>query len=338
MNTAAATTRLETIKCKRGSFNWLVASYLVAPQFLELPDITQRSYRGALSRVCSFVLKDGRTFGQLMLPDITPAVADQIHVRLKVRPDGQPRLRSAMLSMRIAQRAWSVTQRRYAADVPPLNPFARMGIRYRPNPTRPVTYAELQRFVLAADAAGDPSIGTAAMIAYFWLQRQADILGRLTWAHYRPAHAPDLVQIFHHKTHELIAIPLFDEDGTQLWPEMTTRLDRTMRRGDLIVMRDHPDRRRKTYLPWLEDYFRHRVADIREQAGISSQVKFMGLRHGGNTEGADADLSDAQLRALSGHKTANMTVLYAKVTMKQRQEGARKRRDARSNKAETENV
>ena len=51
----------------------------------------------------------------------------------------------------------------------------------------------------------------------------------------------------------------------------------------------------------------------------------MGLRHGGNTEGADAELTDAQLRALRGHKTATMTILYAKQTMKQRREGARKR-------------
>jgi hypothetical protein len=56
----------------------------------------------------------------------------------------------------------------------------------------------------------------------------------------------------------------------------------------------------------------------------------MGLRHGGNTEGADADLTDPQLRALSGHKTATMTILYARQTMKQRREGARKRLVARS--------
>jgi integrase len=58
----------------------------------------------------------------------------------------------------------------------------------------------------------------------------------------------------------------------------------------------------------------------------------MGLRHGGNTEGGDADLTDAQLRALSGHKTANMTQLYTKRTLQQRREGARKRRDARTKK------
>jgi integrase len=67
-------------------------------------------------------------------------------------------------------------------------------------------------------------------------------------------------------------------------------------------------------------------------AGIDPEVKFMGLRHGGNTEGADAELTDAQLRALSGHRSANMTVIYARETMKQRRVGARKRLAARTNK------
>ncbi len=56
----------------------------------------------------------------------------------------------------------------------------------------------------------------------------------------------------------------------------------------------------------------------------------MGLRHGGNTEAADAGLTDAQIRALSGHKTNAMVSLYAKSTMKQRKIGARKRLDMRT--------
>ncbi|SEI19277.1 hypothetical protein SAMN05216367_4826 [Tardiphaga sp. OK245] len=51
----------------------------------------------------------------------------------------------------------------------------------------------------------------------------------------------------------------------------------------------------------------------------------------GNTEGADADLSDAQLRALSGHRMASMVVTYARSSMQQRRDGARKRQDAREN-------
>jgi integrase len=72
------------------------------------------------------------------------------------------------------------------------------------------------------------------------------------------------------------------------------------------------------------------MRQTRAAAGIDFSVKFMGLRHGGNTEAGDAELTDAQIRALSGHKTAAMTALYTKATMKQRQAGARKRLEART--------
>jgi hypothetical protein len=53
-------------------------------------------------------------------------------------------------------------------------------------------------------------------------------------------------------------------------------------------------------------------------------MKFMGLRHGGNTAAADAGLTDAQMRALSGHHSPETMQLYAKKTTKQRRDGARK--------------
>ena len=241
------------------------------------------------------------------------------------------RTRTAVLAIVCCRTAWNWARRAQPEIIQTANPFAGVDLEYKAKPTRPVTHAELLRFVKAADEAGEGSIGTAAMIAFYWLQRETDIIGRLSWTqHYRPAENPDIARIYHHKTGELVEMPLRDEDGTVLWPELMERLDRATRRGTLIVTRDKPDRRRKTYLPWKEDYFRHRVAEIRAAAGIDAEAKFMGLRDGGNTEGADADLTDAQLRALSGHKTATMTILYAKQTMKQRREGARKRLAART--------
>jgi hypothetical protein len=179
-----------------------------------------------------------------------------------------------------------------------------------------------------------PSVGTAAMIAYFWLQRQEDIISRLSWGHYRPEQAPDRVRIFHHKTGELVDLPLYDEDGTALWPELMARLDAAPRRGTLIITRDQPDRQRKVYLPWQLDNFRHQVAVIRHTAGLDADMKFRGLRHGGNVEGAEAGLTDAQLRALSGHRTTAALLRYAQATEKQRIAGARKRRDARTKRGE----
>jgi hypothetical protein len=319
-----------TERARPGTFDWMVTLYKTSPKYTTKPPKTRKSYDAALNLVASYVMKDGRRFGTLSLASIQPGVVDRLYERLKVKADGTERTRTAILAMSIAKRAWNVARRDKSDLIPADNPFAKMDLEYRAKPTRPVTYDELLRFVAAADAADEASIGTAAMIAFFWLQRQEDILTRLAWTHYRPAGAPNLVRVFHHKTGELVELPLFDADGTVLWPELMERLETAPHRGTLIVTRDRADRRRKTHLPWREDYFRHRVADIRAAAGIDPEVKFMGLRHGGNVEGAEADLTDAQLRALSGHLTTAALLRYAQATPKQRQAGARKRLDART--------
>jgi hypothetical protein len=335
-----------------GTFDWMVGIYKALPKYTRRPAKTRKSYDAALRLVSQHKLKDGRLFGTIAIASIKPATADVLFDKLRVvhepvldeegKPiignDGTPvtyereRTRTAVLSMVCCRTAWNWARRDKPEIIPASNPFAGVDMGdYQAKSTRPVTHDELLRFVAAADDAGDSSIGTAAMIAFYWLQRETDIIARISWTqHYRPAENPNIARIYHHKTRELVEMPLYDDDGTVLWPELMGRLDTAARRGTLIVTRDKPDRRRKVHLPWREDYFRHRVAEIRAAAGIDPDVKFMGLRHGGNTEGADADLTDAQLRALSGHKTASMTVLYAKQTMKQRREGARKRLAARS--------
>jgi predicted dinucleotide-binding enzyme len=94
------------------------------------------------------------------------------------------------------------------------------------------------------------------------------------------------------------------------------------------------NRHRKTILPWNEHYFRHRVAEVRKAAGIDPKGKFMGLRHGGNVEGANAGLTDAQLRALSGHRTTAALLRYAQTTKQQRRTAARMRLEARTKKGD----
>ena len=313
-----------------GTFDWMVSIYKSSPQYQERPLKTRKSYDSVLHLVSKYILKNGRSFGTLALESITPGTADRLFAELKKRPAGGQRVRTAILAVTVCKRAWNVARRNKPALVPSLNPFYRMELGYHPQPTRAVTHAELLRFVQAADQEGQSSIGTAAMIAYYWLQREEDILKRLGWSYYRPTDDPGIARIFHHKTGELVDMPLYDEDGTALWPELMERLDTAAKRGTLIVTRDRPDRRRKIHLPWKEDYFRHQVAKIRKAADIDFDVKFMGLRHGGNTESGNAELTDAQIRALSGHKTSAMTALYTKQTMRQRRAGARKRLEERT--------
>jgi len=319
-----------TERAMPGTFDWMVAVYKVSPKYTKRPADTRSSYDHKLRMVSELQLKDGRTFGSLMLPSITPGAADKVYERIKVNPKGGERIRTAVLAMTVCKRAWNVARRSEPKAVPLDNPFRKMDLAYKAKTTRLFQYNDLQKFVAAADAAGEPSIGTAAMIAFFWLQREIDIIGRLAWSHYRPADAPHVARIIHHKTGELVDLPLYDDDGTELWPDIMHRLDASDRHGTLIVTRNTADRFKGIRLPWKKRHFLRNVAKIRTAAGIDPEIKFMGLRHGGNTEGADANLSDAQMRALSGHKTTAALLIYAQGSTQQRRVGARLRRNART--------
>jgi hypothetical protein len=55
--------------------------------------------------------------------------------------------------------------------------------------------------------------------------------------------------------------------------------------------------------------------EIIRAAGLRDALTFTSFRHGGFTKAADADLSDAQMRAAGRHKSAKVLPTYAKRTM-----------------------
>jgi len=111
-------------------------------------------------------------------------------------------------------------------------------------------------------------------------------------------------KIVHPKNGEESWWPLFDETGEPLFPELMEELDaikETTVMG-LIFRRDHKHRRSLTPLPWITErkdlrYLRSVVKKIVVAAGLRPELSFTSFRHGGFTEGADSDLTDAELRA-----------------------------------------
>jgi integrase len=57
---------------------------------------------------------------------------------------------------------------------------------------------------------------------------------------------------------------------------------------------------------------------IRKKAGLSSDLRFTGFRHGGLTEIGDS--GEADVRALSGHSTLEVTRIYNKANQERRVE------------------
>ena len=336
-----------------GTFDWLVSIFKTHQKWKEIDHKTQRSYEQGLALFANHKLKDGSRAGSKQISDFTKGFVDAIYAKLLV-VEGEDangnvvkreRRRFANAAMTACRRAWFVGQRAQETEVPAINPFSRMGLKIRA-PGQPVretptaTWDELVAFRVAANRLGYRSVGTAALLTWEWLQRQEHVFGAFEISHYRPNVRPNSVKIVHPKNGEEAWWPLFDETGKPLFPELMTELDaikETMVSG-LVFRRDHEHRRSRAPLPWITErkdlrYLRSVVKKIVAAAGLRSELSFTSFRHGGFTEGADSDLTDAELRAAARHRSPHQLPTYAKRTRKQLISGSKKRREGRTRAA-----
>ena len=129
------------------------------------------------------------------------------------------------------------------------------------------------------------------------------------------------MRIVHHKTGELVWLPLVDNSGP-LFPELTAYLDTLERLGVPVVLM-RPKAKGAPERPFRLREARKRVRKAALVAGLRMDLTLAACRHGGLTELGDADLSEQGVMALSGHKTPQVARLYVKKTATQRRSAAR---------------
>jgi hypothetical protein len=252
---------------------------------------------------------------------------------------GEPILRERRTTvnhaMKSCRRAWNVALRLHPKDVPLVNPFAKMGLVDSSGIVPEARYQELIEAVAAADRLGMPSLGTALMVTWEWLQRQEHIFTAFELSHYRPKDKPDEVLIVHPKNGQAVWVPLFD-NGVPLFPELMARMDRMKRDrvGGPFFIRDWLDKTAKVPLPWATalgglDFVKKKTKAVIRAAGLPDKLSFTSFRHGGLTELGDADLTDVQIRALSRQKSSKVLPRYIKRTQRQIIAGTHKRRALR---------
>jgi hypothetical protein len=322
-----------------GTLDWVIAEYRADRRFTKLDPKTKRNHEVGFNLVGEFILKDGRRLGSIRAALITTAITDAIYEKLlvvtKIEANGnaveRERRTTVNHAMKTCRRAWNVAARRNPGKLPLVNPFAKMGLRSSDRETPTATYAELEAFRARAIELGHPSLATAALLAWEWLQREEDIFGTFDVTHYRPKERPNTVRVVHEKTREENWIPLVDTASVPLYPELMTELDalKHERIGGLMLRRDWGE-----CIPWPSksgdlSLMRHKVKEIIRAAGLREVLSFTSFRHGGFTEAADSDLTDAEIRAQGRHKSAKVLPRYAKRTMRQVEAGAKKRRAAR---------
>jgi hypothetical protein len=209
-----------------GTLDWVFAEYRADRRFTKLDAKTRRIHEGGFRLVGGYVLKDGRRLGAVRLALITTAVTDAVYEKLLVITEidangnviERERRTRVNHAMKTCRRAWNVAARRNPSKVPLVNPFAKMGLRSSDRETPTATFAELQAFRAKAVEMELPSLATAALIGWEWLQRETDIFATFDVTHYRPKERPNAVRVMHEKTREENWIPLFDDAGVPLYP------------------------------------------------------------------------------------------------------------------------
>jgi hypothetical protein len=325
-----------------GTLKWLFHHYEDTRSFKRCSAKTRKDYRrflGLIADVETLVGGKPGKLGDQRLPAVDAQTVDLIYDELSAPPKDErgnekegarKRLRQANKSIDVAAHAWRAVRRLHKTVVPLDNPFEGVTKEINSKETVPATRAEAYALAEALANLGHVSLGLAALAAFEWHQRPENILaGHLKWTDYRPADRPTAVQVAHAKTRKLVWLPLEDKEGS-LFPEIEAFIARVPRFGVPMVLipdRETPKLKKRTPAHSYTFYYaRKTVRAARRKAKLPEHVTLAACRHGGMTELGDAEITEAGVMSLSGHKTPDAARLYVKRTEVQRAIAARRRR------------
>ena len=170
----------------------------------------------------------------------------------------------------------------YAVDegLRPDNPATKLKVAAGRARTQVWKPDEVGAFCRAAEAAGQPSVALAVLLAYETAQRVSDVL-RASW---RDLDGTTL-QVVQKKTGARVAVPLS--------AELLGQLEASGRRGMTIIAREDGSR-------WADVTFRAAFNRIRSRAGLQ-HLRFHDLRRTALSEAGAGGATVIELKALGGH-------------------------------------
>src|SRR5262245_46344452 len=204
-----------------GTLAWLIERYKRSPAYTDKVSTRSREeYDRAFRLVLSHPLASGAELGSVALEAISARGVDKLYAKLRIGKRVAKRLRQANLCMMRMARAWDAVRRLYPKVVPAENPFRGVELQHGHGTTRAASRAEAYALHAALVAAGEQHLAAVPLVCFEWQQRPENVLaGHLAWSDYKPTDRPDAVRVFHHKTGEVVFLPLLDKYGS-LFPEL----------------------------------------------------------------------------------------------------------------------
>jgi hypothetical protein len=314
---------------KFGTVDWLFREFKASKAYQErVSQRTRPDYERIMLLVADYKTKRGDRIGDRKVKAITPVSADKLYELLCEGPKGK-RPRQGEKVIAVCRRAWKVVRRLYPdqfdKDLP--NPWegvtkAKRNLKTKDAVDRDQVYAFARR-ALELD---EPEAAAAAVICFEFLQRPENVLaGYLTWTDYRAKEHPNAIKIIHHKTGAVVWHPLEEttKEGTiKFYAEAEAIISHLPKRGVPMILKAKRDGGSE---PFTAMIMARRVRRVRNALPEPYPFTLDACRHGGMTELEEAQLTDGQGRALSGHRTQRAYEGYAKRNLARALPATRKR-------------
>jgi hypothetical protein len=317
-----------------GTIDWLFRQYKAEKAYTEKVSPRSRpDYERIMQMICDIIGNSGRRIGERQIGEVTPRAADKIYEKIINGPNGL-RLRQGEKVVGLCRKVWRIMRRLHPElfDKKHPNPWDDFTLKRRiRNKKHAVTRQEVYKFAWGCIAEGRPEPAAVAVICFEWLQRPENVVaGLLTWPDYRSKNWPHAVRIEHHKNKALVWHPLeevIDGETIKFYAEAEDILSHLPKLGTPMIMRKVERGESKgTAKIWSYPGMEKLVQTLRRKIdGVSEVFTLDACRHGGMTELEEAELTEGQGRALSGHKTAQAYRGYAKETMQRALAATRKR-------------
>lgn len=299
--------RDKTIRVQEDTVEGLMAFYRSTNDYARLKPNSRIFYQRMMRLAAETTLGQSNvTFGKQLVKRISPTHADRLYSQL-LREESAHK---ATYVSKILRKIWFVGLRHGKVQS---NPWQKMGMQSLDS--REVLWEpeQVDAFVRKADEMGLWSIGTIAQMCYDMCQRPGD-MRRLRWEDYDSY--DDTFTLIQEKTGVKVTVPLSDR--------LRDRLD--ARRAQLGDKAEGPIAiSERTGRPYSATQYCALVRDIRDAAGLPSELQVRDLRRTGATEMAEAGCTEDELRSVTGHQSRDVLSIYVRPTRKLAKSGVSKR-------------
>ena len=300
----------------RNTVGGLFQHYKQSRAFQELAQNSRQSYLDQMNHALSIRLAgSNKTFGEYLARNITADHADSLYNHLKIEKSPH----KALTMCKVMRLIWNVGFRSSKVSG---NPFSKMKIKSTPPRTVVWTDEQIDKFIETADKLGRHSIATMVLLCLETCQRPVDIRNRV-WGDIQDGK----ICLTQTKTGSSVEIPL-EQDI----------LDRLHQFSDSSDPSNYLIRCESTGKPFDRRLYAKWAQKVRKAAGLPDNLWVSDMRRTGATEIADSGATNSELRAVTGHKGADVLPIYVTRTVVQADSAMQKRAAYRKRKGTNDNI